>query len=271
MSSIKEMHYRFKQGLNKIDSVQNMNFRVPEIDIFLKNAQDIFILDRIRKLYNTIRGIDASSFIISEELKTIIKSYRATTINSEIIDNQVFYSLDLPFDYLAFIDGSAKVNNGTYETELRLLYISDAEERSGFKKTSFSWQELYFTFRNGKIHFLLDDNDSNNFEILNITIIYVKKPNVFHDAEDSSANVNVLGSDIKEYYSLYNRLPKGLNTSLNDIVDTNIYSVKGYKSVDGQILFGYIDIELPLITHEKIIDIAIRQAVITIVPKQNQE
>ena len=40
---IKAMHYDFKKKLNKVDSQQYKNLRVPEIDWVLNEAEDVFI------------------------------------------------------------------------------------------------------------------------------------------------------------------------------------------------------------------------------------
>ena len=41
--NISEMHYDFKKKLNKVDSEQNRNLLVPEIDWALNEAQELFI------------------------------------------------------------------------------------------------------------------------------------------------------------------------------------------------------------------------------------
>ena len=41
--TIQEMHYDFKMKLNKIDSEQYRNLRIPEIDWKLNEALEIFI------------------------------------------------------------------------------------------------------------------------------------------------------------------------------------------------------------------------------------
>ena len=40
---IEDMHYDFKQKINKIDSQKYRNLRIPEIDWKLNEAQEIFI------------------------------------------------------------------------------------------------------------------------------------------------------------------------------------------------------------------------------------
>ena len=41
--TIQDMHYDFKKKLNKIDSQQNRNLLIPEIDWTLNEAQELFV------------------------------------------------------------------------------------------------------------------------------------------------------------------------------------------------------------------------------------
>jgi hypothetical protein len=41
--TIKEMHYDFKRKFNKVDSQKNRNILVPEIDLYLNEAEEIFV------------------------------------------------------------------------------------------------------------------------------------------------------------------------------------------------------------------------------------
>ncbi len=61
--NIKEMHYDFKQKLNKIDSQQYRNLRVPEIDWKINEAYEVFVKSIAEPRVNNHLGFDVESAI----------------------------------------------------------------------------------------------------------------------------------------------------------------------------------------------------------------
>lgn len=246
--SIKRMHYLFKQKLNKIDSNQNINFRVPEIDVFLREAELMFIRQRILK--NTHRAVGSMDFTneLSDDLISVIK----TTTITEIVNN----GITLPEDYLYYGVLSAKATKGNSTTILKGLFTPVVEELNSYNASSFEWGELNLKMRNNRIEFIV----TNDFVISEVYLTYVKKPKIIHNAEDYSGTVTVSGTTIFEYYDTYQRIPKGLSVSIANIILEHTYQIKGYKDLAGMILFGYQDSELPYHTLDQIVDIAVLKA-----------
>ena len=58
--TISEMHYDFKKKLNKVDSEQNRNLLVPEIDWALNEAQELFIKMIVEPRQRSFIGFEKS-------------------------------------------------------------------------------------------------------------------------------------------------------------------------------------------------------------------
>lgn len=250
--SIKAMHYQFKQMLNKIDSSQNINFLVPEIDEFIRQAEVKFILDRAIKTSLNKGSLDANNRI-SEELRNIIVSYSTNTLSST---GSVFSFL-MPENYFFFIRGTVTATKGGVTRQLKILYRNSTEEINSFNSSSFEWQEVYATFSDGVIKLFTD----SSFVITSVVIDYIKRPLPAYDAEDSASSVKVLGSLIKQYHTLTGNVPKGLTVAIGSVVDGNEYTIRGYKNLQGEILFGYRDSEMPEIAHNEIVNIAVKTVI----------
>lgn len=243
--SVKRMHYLFKQKLNKVDSSQNVNFRIPEIDVMLREAELMFIRQRILKSTHRSQGSLDFNNELSDDMISIIKTATIT----EMTDG----AIDLPEDYLYYIASEVSaVKDGSTQT-LRGLFKPLVEEKTSFNNSSFEWGEVNLALKNGKIEF-----DAPDFSVSEIKLTYVKKPLALHDAEDYSGTVTVPGSEIIAYMGSRETLPKGLGvSSVEDIIAEESYTLKGYKDLNGTILFGYADSELPYHTHDQIVDIAV--------------
>jgi hypothetical protein len=248
--SIKQMHYSFKQKLNKVDSNQNTNFRVPEIDFILKEAELMYIQQRVQKNTNEVTGSFELTNKITEDLSSIIVTdtiTSITTINSEL------YVIDKPSDYLYYIDCKVKAVKNTNTNILNGLFTHSIEEINSFNKSSFEWKEINLKIRNNRIELISD----GSFIVTEVYLTYIKKPIDFHNAEDFSANVTVVGSDIISYYNSYNRTPKGLLIDISNVVTDTNYSIKGYRDINNNIRFGYINCEMPNHTLDNIVDLAV--------------
>lgn len=247
--SIKQMHYSFKQKLNKIDSNQNINFRIPEIDNILREAELMYIQQRVQKSNFDLKGTFELTNKITDDLRSIIK-----TIDIDVLTNEGNkYIVNLPDDYLYYLKSEVNATKASNSNILKGLYTHSTEELNNFNTSSFEWSEVNVKILNNRLEIYSD----NTFVINKVYLTYIKKPITCHNAEDFSGSVNVLGSDIKTYYSTYNRIPKNLILDINLLDNDTNYPIKGYKSLTGELRFGYVDSELPYHTLDQIVDLAV--------------
>ena len=249
--SIKDMHYQFKSKLNKIDSVNNVNYRVPEIDWKLRIAEREFIKERISQSNQSAKGTFGFNNKVIDDLKSIIVQEKITDIT--VSGNS--YTVELPDNYFYFIECYAEcTKNG--KTKLIRCYVRNSnEEIFIFNQSSFEWEEINIFFEDNKIILASD----STFTIGKVYLKYIKIPVLMHNAEDYYGTVSILGSDIKAYYNTYNRVPKGLTIPINSVVDGTSYSLQGYTTLDKQKLFGYIDSELSYSALDDLVESAVNE------------
>lgn len=172
--TIQEMHYDFKRKLNKIDSQQYRNFRVPEIDWLLNEAYELFV-KMVAKPRNR-------SYLGFEKSQRTIDDIRVLVVNGEPIDivNNI---LTLPQEYLYYIDAEVLMDReGCEQTkaELKIRQHDDSFKKSEFDKSSFEWREVNGIFFQGGIK-LFDDGTFTNSQVL---LSYIKKLQYIHNAEN---------------------------------------------------------------------------------------
>lgn len=249
--SVKRMVYLFKQKLNKVDSEQNTNFRLPEIDQFLREAEFDFVNERIIKATKIQGSLDFTNKI-SEELRIV----NVTTTLTPIQESGNNWYVILPDNYMYYLkcDVTATKNNTTLI--LKGQYRSSVEEINYFLNSSFEWQEINVTLKNGKLEFTTD-----GCILTSVKLHYIRKPILFHNAEDASSKVMIEGSNIKNYYDTYSRIPKGLITHIDTVEDLTLYELRGYQDLNSNKLFGYVDSEIPESAHNEIVNKAVDNAI----------
>ena len=107
--TVAEMHYRFKIGLDKVDSLSVPNFIAEEIDIFLNDAQDQFIAQRAFRNNFKREGLEETQKRL-DDLKNITANYRASTFTNTIDNKPNGAFVDLPSDYRHAIQEEALVS-----------------------------------------------------------------------------------------------------------------------------------------------------------------
>lgn len=106
--TVSEMHYHFKIGLDKVDSLSVPNFITEEIDIILNNAQEQFISQRAFKNNFRREGLEETQKRL-DDLKNITSNYSTNTFNV-IADNKPNGAfIDLPSDYRHAIQEEVRV------------------------------------------------------------------------------------------------------------------------------------------------------------------
>lgn len=219
--TVQEMHYDFKMKLNKIDSEQYRNLRVPEIDWLLNEAQEFFIKSVAFPRVPNYLGFETSQRTI-DDIRTIVvenKQLEKDLINSE--DRQKVFVL--PTDYMFYI--SAKVTVSKAQCGLKVVRLlikqhDDKFEESPFDNSSFEWGDINATFDSKGLRVYSD----GTFDVENVKLNYVKEPVYIHNASDFKPE------------GQYKSLKTGLN------------------------LTGRQNCELPNQTHREIVDIAVMLA-----------
>lgn len=176
--NIKEMHYAFKMGLNKIDSQQNRNFQVPEIDWLLNQGLKMFIRLRAKPERRHHSGFEVTQSN-TDDMKALVVSPRIDPRASIIVSDNL---VELPEDYLYYIRGRVEISKGDCKGQA-VLYIQqhdDLFEEDTFTKSSFEWRHVNGVFQDEKI-LLHDDGTFNN---INLNLTYIRQPKYMHNAED---------------------------------------------------------------------------------------
>jgi hypothetical protein len=219
--TVQEMHYDFKMKLNKIDSEQYRNLRVPEIDWLLNEAQEFFIKSVAFPRVPNYLGFETSQRTI-DDIRTIVvenKQLEKDLINSE--DRQKVFVL--PTDYMFYISAKVTVSKaqcGLKEVRLLIKQHDDKFEESPFDNSSFEWGDINATFDSKGLRVYSD----GTFDVENVKLNYIKEPAYIHNASDFKPE------------GQYKSLKTGLN------------------------LTGRQNCELPNQTHREIVDIAVMLA-----------
>lgn len=219
--TVQEMHYDFKMKLNKIDSEQYRNLRVPEIDWLLNEAQEFFIKSVAFPRVPNYLGFETSQRTI-DDIRTIVvenKQLEKDLINSE--DRQKVFVL--PTDYMFYISAKVTVSKaqcGLKEVRLLIKQHDDKFEESPFDNSSFEWGDINATFDSKGLRVYSD----GTFDVENVKLNYIKEPAYIHNASDFKPE------------GQYKSLKTGLN------------------------LTGRQNCELPSQTHREIVDIAVMLA-----------
>jgi hypothetical protein len=173
------MHYDFKQKLNKIDSQQYRNLRVPEIDWKLNEAVELFIKMIAQPRTPKFVGFEKTQRSI-DDIRTIVKNNVEIT-PSNISGNEFLASL--PSDYMFYVSADITISKegcGDKKARAILIQHDDEHEDSPFDDSSYEWGEVNIRFFENGIKIFSDGTFTPTKLILN----YIKKPSYIHNAQD---------------------------------------------------------------------------------------
>lgn len=213
--NIGKMQFEVKRKLNRLDSQQNRNFKIPVLDNIINEAIEIYIASIAQPRVQNQLGFETSQRSI-DDIRTIVidrKPIKTTKIDSKS------YTISLPTDYQYFISATALIKKqGCEDRTARCIPTQhdDRFEESVFDDSSFGWREVNIWFYEGGIKIFTD----GTFDIDTVYLNYIRKHKYVHNAEAF--------------------LP-----------------AKQYISLDGVLLKGSQDCELPEPTHREIVDIAV--------------
>lgn len=216
--NISEMHYDFKKKLNKVDSQQNRNLLVPEIDWALNEAQELFIKWIAEPRQRSYMGFEKSQRSI-DDIRTLVESDKVLLINNGVAP--------LPSDYLFFVKADVLMDKGNCKGVKGRLHIrqhDDEFENSPFDKSNFEWRVVNGLFITEGVK-VFDDGTFTNKQII---MSYIRKPKYIHNAA--------------AFRNGTYQLPSGIE--LPQIGDVGVVA-------------RTCDCELPEHTHREIVDIAV--------------
>lgn len=169
--NIQEMHYDFKMKLNKVDSQQYKNLRIPEIDWVLNEAAELFVKMVAEPRTRTYLGFEKNQRN-TDDIRTLV-------VKDTILATNGFFTL--PNTYMYFIKGEVLIskNNCTKLGTLKIRQHDDEYQISPFDTSSFEWGEVNGVFNNGGIEF----QKRLDFSVDRLTLTYIKRQNPMFYAE----------------------------------------------------------------------------------------
>lgn len=180
----REMHYDFKQKLNKIDSQKYRDLQVPEIDWKLNEAQEVFVKTIAEPRFAKAIGFESSQRNI-DDLRAIVvdQSKERNTGSVPTKYGEVTYLVTIPDEYWYHVKSRAYGSKGTCKN--RLLYTKvrqhdDEHEVSPFDRSNFEWQEVNMEFNEDGLVVFTD----GTFSIDYFCLSYIKKLPAIQNAQD---------------------------------------------------------------------------------------
>lgn len=226
--NIQELHYQFKIGVDKVDSLKTRNFLPAEIDWLLNEASLLYL----RQEYSPPEGFEVTQRNTDNLSSLVIKSPSADqpAINAvPVIGNSGCYeaALDqLTYPYLFMIRMRARATKtgcGTKNIEVSVVQHDDLTTilRSPFEGPDYDWYR--------------------------VPAVFAKKQGNF---EESSVYLYTDGNfTIDALYPEYIKMPRKVFFG-------------GYTSLDGQYTPSspQVTLDFPEGIHRKIVDIAVQEA-----------
>lgn len=179
------MQYDLKFKLNKIDSSQYKNLKIPEMDWVLNESIELFIKNISQPRFSEYLGMEKTQRNI-EDIRTLVvpQSVRFTVQDS--LDKRIFYA-DIPQDYLFYMSARADGYRGECRKSKMKCYVKkhgDFNEESPFDSSSFEWEDINIMFDKQGIAVYTD----GTFVVDKLYLDYIKKHPFVHNAEDHSSS-----------------------------------------------------------------------------------
>lgn len=201
------MHYDFKTKLNKIDSQQYRNLRIPEIDWKLNEAQELFVKMVAKPRLRNNLGFETSQRSIDDIRTIVVKDYCSPVINNVAT---------LPNDYWHFISGDSIMDKNNcigFKGTVKIRQHDDEFENSPFDKSSFEWREVNAVFYEEGLKLFTDGTFLNREFCMN----YIKRLQYIHNAEQFVGGNYNLPSGTNLSGSVSCELPEGTHREIVDI------------------------------------------------------
>ena len=180
MASIREMHYDFKKKLNKIDSQQNRNLLIPEIDWVLNEAQNLYVDLIAQPKYKSQLGFEKNQRT-TDDIRVLVVNDQHSSLSKGNAPGT--YNLSIPADYRYFARAYVMISKDTCKNKKARVSIrehDDIFEESKFDKSSFEWRVVNGLFIDKGIKLHTDET----FTIDDAYLSYIRNPRRIHNAQD---------------------------------------------------------------------------------------
>lgn len=214
--TIKEMHYDLNLKLNKLDSQKYKNLRVPEKDWKLNEAMELYIKLIAQPRYRP-QGFEYVQRT-TDDIRTVVVNTLDPGLAAYYVGNNS-YAVTLPGDYM-YLVGVEKITatkGPCKEVQMELIHVVQHDD----SVEASPFDSSSFEWKEVNCRFYEDGLrifTDGTFAINKVCLNYIRKPKFMHNAED---------------------FPGGK-----------------YQALNGQMLTGTQDCELPWQTHSEIVDLA---------------
>lgn len=177
--TVRDMQYDIKFKLNKIDSQQYRNLKVPELDWAINEAYEIIVKTIAQPRIKSHLGFETSQRTI-DDIRTIVVDNKSLTPIK--IDDKTYY-VELPEDYMFYVSSKVILKKGkcsNREAKVFLRQHDDRFESSPFDESSFEWKEVNIRFYDKGIKIFTD----GTFTIESFKLDYIRKHAYIHNAQD---------------------------------------------------------------------------------------
>lgn len=217
----REMHYDFKQKLNRIDSQKFRDLIVPEIDWKLNEAQEVFVKIIAEPRFKAENGFEENTRTINDIRTIVVNQTSSTGIVPTSFDSSSYLAV-LPTDYWYLVGCKVLATKGNCTNKIlntREVQHDDENELSSFDRSSFEWRISNILFNKDGLRVFTD----GTFTITKVLFEYIKQPRMIYNAQDFNSTT-------------------GSGT---------------YNTLAGVALTGSQSCELPVPTHREIVDLAV--------------
>lgn len=177
---IKGMHYDLKTKLNKVDSQQYRNLRVPEIDWVLNEAYEIYIKSIAEPRQKNNLGFETSQRSI-DDIRVLVKD--SVSIPTQTAGG-ILYA-PLPVDYMFYLSSDITMNKPSCGDRIAKGLLKQHDDYllgNHLYSSSYEWKEVNIRFFELGIRILLDSTAT--FTVPTIKLDYIRKPMYMHNAQD---------------------------------------------------------------------------------------
>lgn len=216
--NIREQHYDFKQKLNKVDSQKDRNLIIPEIDWKLNEATEVFVKMIAQPRLRSQLGFETTQRTI-DDIRTIVVDQKPQDYIVATAYDTTSFIVSPPVDYWYLAKIKILATKGDC-TDV-LLYDSKEVQHDDQSESS-PFDKSSFEWRTSNYRFNKEGLrvfTDGSYTITKVGFEYIKRPVLVHNAQD--------------------------------------YVNGTYNMLDGTVLTGFQNSDLPEGVHREIVDIAV--------------
>lgn len=181
--TVREMHYDFKQKLNRIDSQKDRGLYVPEIDWKLNEAQEVFVKMVAVPRYSETVGFEIGQRTIDDIKNVVIEQKPADYMVATVWDD-TSYLVQIPDTYWFLLNLNIMATKGECTNVLlydsKMLQHGDLGESSVFNRSSFEWRMSNYKFNKDGLRIFTD----GSYSIDKVGFEFLMKPSRIYNAAD---------------------------------------------------------------------------------------